>query len=650
MQISTSSDRPATFPRRHLIALAATALLSSPAIAQLRVVNYNIAQLNGDVNDMEDAFIEMHADATRGFAVPVSVFVFQECKNANFTTLTFRVNDAAPPGVFYSPATYTNQGEDFVGAQAAFYRDDLLTEDQSGHVDLLTGGSRASDRWLFRLKVSDLVEYDNPDGEFYLYSSHLKAGSSSSDIDDREDGVDVLRVNADALGANAHILYTGDMNFGSNAEPGFLRFFAAGSGQAVDPLGGGPWSGSGNAVKHTQSPRTINTGGLISGGMDDRFDFQLHTSNWVDGSGFEIISGTYRAFGNDGQHFDSAINSGNNFYFPGELLRSNALANDLHDASDHIPVIVDYAIPPALEAFVPPVVGRVIEGGNVDVPVLIRNNAPVDVVQGGSDMAYTIIGASGLSGFINGTAPPLGPFIPVNLTLDTSVAGPINAMVLASSTTPGTHNASEQFSVTATVVRTSDASFDNAIDQNALVIADTQNADSGIANYTADIFNLGFDSTDNQALLDIDSVGSVAAPFSYAGGDTTGIGLTPATLSFDFDTAGLAPGLYEEIVTIMVSDEDLTGETMSQITLTLQVTVEGIGLTPCPWDCSPDNGDGTFGNNVVNIDDLLEVINTFGASGGPCDNSPDNGDGTFGNNVVNIDDLLGVINNFGDCP
>jgi hypothetical protein len=71
---------------------------------------------------------------------------------------------------------------------------------------------------------------------------------------------------------------------------------------------------------------------------------------------------------------------------------------------------------------------------------------------------------------------------------------------------------------------------------------------------------------------------------------------------------------------------------------------------PCPADCAPDNGDGTFGNAVINIDDLLSVINRFGDAGGPCDNAPDNGDGTFGNNLVNIDDLLGVINAFGDCP
>jgi len=74
------------------------------------------------------------------------------------------------------------------------------------------------------------------------------------------------------------------------------------------------------------------------------------------------------------------------------------------------------------------------------------------------------------------------------------------------------------------------------------------------------------------------------------------------------------------------------------------------GASPCSADCAPDNGDGTFGNGIVNVDDLLAVINAFGGPGGPCDSAPDNGNGTFGNGVVNIDDLLTVINAFGDCP
>ncbi|MEM7227703.1 MAG: hypothetical protein AAF432_02705 [Planctomycetota bacterium] len=75
-----------------------------------------------------------------------------------------------------------------------------------------------------------------------------------------------------------------------------------------------------------------------------------------------------------------------------------------------------------------------------------------------------------------------------------------------------------------------------------------------------------------------------------------------------------------------------------------------IPVVLCPQDCAPDNGDGTYGNGVVNIDDLIAVINSFDELGGPCDGAPDNGDGTFGNNIVNIDDLIAVINEFGPCP
>jgi hypothetical protein len=58
---------------------------------------------------------------------------------------------------------------------------------------------------------------------------------------------------------------------------------------------------------------------------------------------------------------------------------------------------------------------------------------------------------------------------------------------------------------------------------------------------------------------------------------------------------------------------------------------------PCGSDNSP-----TGGNNVVDINDLLAVINSWGSIGGPADV---NSSGT-----VDIDDLLTVINSWGPCP
>ncbi|MCA9297288.1 MAG: hypothetical protein KC983_12240, partial [Phycisphaerales bacterium] len=65
-------------------------------------------------------------------------------------------------------------------------------------------------------------------------------------------------------------------------------------------------------------------------------------------------------------------------------------------------------------------------------------------------------------------------------------------------------------------------------------------------------------------------------------------------------------------------------------------------------------GDGTFGNGIINIDDLLETLNNFGncpaePAACPCDSAPAEGDCVIGNGIVNIDDLLLVINNFGPC-
>jgi len=67
-------------------------------------------------------------------------------------------------------------------------------------------------------------------------------------------------------------------------------------------------------------------------------------------------------------------------------------------------------------------------------------------------------------------------------------------------------------------------------------------------------------------------------------------------------------------------------------------------LNGIPDECEPRTctGDVT-GNGSVNLDDLLAVINAWGATGAnPAD--------VTGNGVVNVDDLLAVINSWGACP
>ena len=56
----------------------------------------------------------------------------------------------------------------------------------------------------------------------------------------------------------------------------------------------------------------------------------------------------------------------------------------------------------------------------------------------------------------------------------------------------------------------------------------------------------------------------------------------------------------------------------------------------CATDVAPDGGNG-----VVDVDDLLLVVNNWGATGGPAD--------ITGNGIVDVDDLLAVVNAWGPC-
>jgi hypothetical protein len=90
---------------------------------------------------------------------------------------------------------------------------------------------------------------------------------------------------------------------------------------------------------------------------------------------------------------------------------------------------------------------------------------------------------------------------------------------------------------------------------------------------------------------------------------------------------------------------DLPGAPNTGVPLPLGGEVVDMGadevqlLPICPTDIN--------NSGATDIDDLLEVINNWGLSGGgnPADIAPPGGDG-----IVNIDDLLAVINGWGACP
>ncbi|MFO0872400.1 MAG: hypothetical protein U0575_00325 [Phycisphaerales bacterium] len=581
-----------------IIALAA----ASAASAQLRIANYNVAHLLGDSLALQDVFSAFAADDKPGFATAPAIIALDEVRAVDRPIIEALVASAIP-GATYITATYTTSaGEDAAsGAEMLLYRSGVLSEVVADHLDLATGAGRKADRWHLKL-----VGYDSPLASVWIYGAHLKAGSTPSDAAERLSGAQLLRDNADLLPAGAHVIFCGDFNIAANSEATYTEFLLPGAGQAVDPLGTGSWAGGANAIKQTQSPRDISADGLTGGGMDDRFDFQLGSTELNDGNGLSLMPGTYRALGNDGQHFNNAINLGNNTYYPGDIARSNALADDLFDASDHLPVLADYRVPAVMGAAIVEDFGRVLQGASFGVPVYIANIAVVVTPDGVDALDYTVAGGNALSGSFAGSVGAAPDLDTVAVPLDTGVVGFAEGYAIVTASSEATQYPQYLLFTSGLVLRHANASLVADDDVDVAELTFDIAADTGVQTLDIPVYNAFFD--ENQALLDVDAVAGFEPRFALQPPLPGGIGGAPGIVQVGFDTTG-ATGVYAVALTITCSDEDLPGAASSVIGALVTVNVAPVGN---PADLNHDG--------VVNGADLGQMLGSWGACPGcPAD-------------------------------
>lgn len=204
--------------------------------------------------------------------------------------------------------------------------------------------SLVSSRFI-QTTLRDIAEYTvqpvAPDTSLRIrvYSLHLKASSTPADQARRLEEAQVLRGELDQLAPGSHFLVCGDYNLYTSAEPAYQLLLSPDSipnGQLFDPINTlGEWHTNPvfEAI-HTQSPRAD------VGGMDDRFDFVLVSGALMDTAGSYVLPETYTPYGNDGHHFNLAINDGVNYAVP------DSVADALEAASDHLPVYVDLLLRP----------------------------------------------------------------------------------------------------------------------------------------------------------------------------------------------------------------------------------------------------------------------------------------------------------------
>jgi hypothetical protein len=309
------------------------------------------------------------------------------------------VFDVLAPGGWVL-ATFTN-GNDT--DNALFFRAGMWVELEVGEINTFP---RETDWWRMRRTAT-----------------HLKAGTGATNVEERRVAARAIRDDMILRWPNSSpqpVLLVGDMNLYTSLESGYgaLTGNPQEDAQLFDPISmPGSWSANPSFTSiHTQSTRTQSLPDEGSnGGLDDRFDFILVDANLQDGQAWDVLPSSYKAWGQDGNHFNLSVND------PPANPVGQAVADALHAASDHLPVVVDFQ-EPAVAQYAPLSLafGQVIQGGTSAKTFQLRNFAspPVD------DLDYAVTSTEPGTQINGGASGSLvaGQLVNLSVVLDTGTA------------------------------------------------------------------------------------------------------------------------------------------------------------------------------------------------------------------------------------
>lgn len=519
------------FSPRGISALASAALLvlAPPPAAALRVMTYNILNYSSG----RDAQFRIVLEETSPDVLVVQEILSQAAVD-NFLAQVLNFVD---PGE-WSAATFTN-GPDT--DNALFYR--TARVDPLGHFDVVTA-LREIDEWRIRPKG-----YASSASELRIYSVHLKASQGSAEEAQRLAEVAQMRARMETFPAGENYVVLGDFNIYTSGEDPYQYMLSPSHGLAgvlVDPIGmPGNWHiNPAFAAIHTQSPRTANFGGGATGGLDDRFDLILRGPALGDDEGLDLLEASYTPFGNDGQHFDVAlIDPPLNGAVP------QAVAQALHDGSDHLPVFADFQLPPIVVASASLDFGVVLAGAAPTRTLSVGNGAilPAD------ELSYTLAAPAGFTAPGGAFAAAAGA--PANLHaigMETDTAGPRAGNLTVSSDdldhpAKTAALAGEVWNHAAPSVAAASVETEGLLDFGA-------HDPGGFTDRTAFAHNVGFGPF--QAPLDVhDAELEGDARFTIVGGfESQQVGGTPGEWTVRFDDAGAALGAHAGTLTFHTRD------------------------------------------------------------------------------------------------
>lgn len=358
---------------RFIAALAAGTLAAHLSAAQvLRIVTYNTANdVSGNVNvdylprtGAANVLQAIGALSNTGPAHPIDILALQESvyytgAGINPTAQGFVnvLNSIYGPGT-YAAATLNGTTSGNLtgnGPNTLVYR--TATLQLVSQLALGSPSGSTPPRQVMRYQFQP-IGYP-ASSQFYLFNSHYKSGTASSDNTRRGLEASLITTNVNALPNNSNVIFVGDYNPTNNTSDAGYQGIISGptSNHGIDPLNptntSQNWSISSSLALETATPSTtVFFTGQSTGGMHYRDDMLLHTPAIQTGPALKYVPNSHITFGNTGTHtYLGAITTGNSTTFASMLTgytpaQAATVLADLAKVSDHLPVVADYALPP----------------------------------------------------------------------------------------------------------------------------------------------------------------------------------------------------------------------------------------------------------------------------------------------------------------
>lgn len=327
--------------KKNIFGLLFLSLIFSTSFAQdtIRVMQYNLMQYCDYYGTCTSANNNLDTKAANAniiinYAQPDIITV--EEMGSNMTYVNHFLNNALNIGGvnYWKNGPLTNASGGSI-ANMIYYDSRKFTLKESIFVQ-----TAVRDFNIYRLyyNTPDLA---NGDTTFFIpIIGHLKAGTTDSVARNTQVAALMSRLNSWNVADN--YILNGDFNIYSSNEPAYKQLlnFTNPLVRFYDPINKpGNWNNNYSfASVHTQSTHT--SGDCFStGGMDDRFDFILTSSNVLNGyDNVKAITSSYKALGQDGNRYNGTITSPTNSVVPSNV------ATALYNQSDHLPVLMDFQI------------------------------------------------------------------------------------------------------------------------------------------------------------------------------------------------------------------------------------------------------------------------------------------------------------------